>query len=291
MKPRILLVDDEPSIVKMLAARLQANGYDIVSAEDGLKGLEVVKKERPDLIILDVVMPQLNGMQMKSELNKGEITASIPVIFLSAKASTENKVEGLRLWADDYVTKPFDAEELLARVDSVLSRRKYYEEVSMKDALTGLPNANFFRKQLAITFDMARRYGRIFSLGFIDIDHFKEINDTFGHVAGDSVLREIGKRMQSVMRKSDIFARYGGDEFGIILQEATEEQSNIALARLKNVVEEKPYTRPDGGEKILISISAGLATYDSNFSSELKLFESADKNMYQDKQKKIKYSY
>ncbi|HLD49951.1 MAG TPA: diguanylate cyclase [bacterium] len=279
----ILVVDDERDLAFILSKFLSDEGYLVHIVCDGDAAAAEAAKVIPDLIVLDVKMPGKDGYQVKAELNQNPVTANIPVIFVSANVSTLDKIKGLRLRADDYMTKPFEILELLARIDAALDRRKYYEEISMRDELTGLPNAHFFKKELAIAFSMAKRYGRIFTVGFIDVDRFKEINDTFGHQTGDRVLREVAKRMGLALRNPDILTRYGGDEFCVIIREATGEKAQVALNRFKNGVEENLFQGLNGDGKFPVSVSIGMVTYSDSFSSVEELMAMADANMYRNK--------
>ncbi len=278
-----MVIDDEKDIVSILNKYLSDEGYLVHSVYDANIAAAEAAKVIPDLIVLDVRMPGKDGYEVKAELNRNPITANIPVIFLSSSVSTLDKITGLRLRADDYVTKPFDVLELLARIETALNRRKCYEEISMKDELTGLPNANFFKKELAIAFNMAKRYRRVFTVGFIDINRFKKINDDFGHLTGDCVLREIAKRMGVTLRKPDVLTRYGGDEFCMIIQEASEEQAAIALNRLKHRVEGNLFEGHNGDKPFPVSISVGMVTYSDQFSNVEELMALADENMYRNK--------
>lgn len=282
-KRTIMVIDDERDIVSILSKYLSDKGYLVHSLTGGMAAAAEAAKIVPDLILLDVKMPGKDGYQVKAELNENQLTANIPVIFLSSSISTHDKVTGLKLRADDYVTKPFDILELLARIDTALTRRKHYEDISMKDELTGLPNVNFFKKELSIAFKMAKRYGRIFSVGFIDINHFKEINDTYGHQAGDAVLKEAARRMGLTLRSPDVLTRYGGDEFCMIMREASVEKAQIALTRLKKGFEGSLFSVLNGNEEFPLSISVGMATYSSSLSSEDQLMALADENMYRNK--------
>jgi len=282
-KRTILVIDDEKDIISILSKYLSDEGYLVHTLTGGNKAAQAAARIVPDLIVLDVKMPGKDGYRVKAELNQNQVTANIPVIFLSSSVSTLDKITGLRLRADDYVTKPFDILELLARIDAALNRHEHYEEISMKDELTGLPNANFFKKELAIAFNMAQRYKRIFTVGFIDIDRFKEINDTFGHLTGDCVLREVAKRMELALRSPDVLTRYGGDEFCMIMREATEEKARVALNRLKTGVEENLFQGRNGDGKFPVSVSVGMVTYNNNFTSVEEMIALADENMYRSK--------
>ena len=152
---KIIVVDDEPDMVELISDMLTPLGYDIVAAFNGKEALEKLKGEKPDLILLDIMMPGLNGIEVKAKLSEDAATASIPVIFLTVKETIQDKIKGFQLGVDDYITKPFDSEELLARIGSILNRRKFYEEISMTDGLTGLYNVHYFKKQIAQFFSLA----------------------------------------------------------------------------------------------------------------------------------------
>lgn len=282
----ILLVDDDPSIVALLEKRLSANGFRTSKANNGKEALTKISECPPDLILLDIMMPQIDGIELKKILNKNIETQSIPVLFLTAKGETADKIKGLELGVDDYIAKPYNANELLARINSVLDRRKLYEKISMSDSLTGLYNVNFFKKQINIFFQMAKRYGKIFSLGIIDINDFKPINDTYGHQNGDVVLRQIAQLIQETVREADIVMRYGGDEFVVIFPEVDEIAANNALSRCQERVGSHRFILNDNKTELHVSISYGYSTFNKSLTSEAHMFAIADDVLYQ--QKKIK---
>lgn len=286
IKKRILVVDDEEDLVKVLYKRLSGAGYTVFRAPGGKDIFELIRDVMPDLILLDIMLQEIDGMQIKSKLNEDITTAHIPVIFLTVKNEISTKVNGFRLGAEDYVTKPFNMELLLARIDSALSRRDFYREVSMKDGLTGLYNISFLKEQIAIFFNMAKRYKKTFSVAIIDIDNFKHINDTYGHAAGDFVLRNFSSIANQTLRKSDIITRYGGDEFIILMPEADNEQANRMIKRLKDNIKGKVFVFQEGVSEITFSISAGIAAYDDVFTEWPRIFELADTRLYEDKKTK-----
>lgn len=281
-KPIILVVDDQQANVRLLQLTLEPRGYEVSVAYGGKEALERVQEKKIDLILLDVMMPGMDGVEVKKKLNETPSTAEIPVIFVTGRGSVSDKVEGLNLNADDYVTKPYELEELLARIQTVLSRKKHYENISMTDGLTGLPNVHVYERQVMNLFQVARRYKRVFSLAVVDIDNFKIINDTFGHLAGDFAIRSVAETMMSTFRKPDIPIRYGGDEFVILFPESDKHQASIAIERLRGQINRKEFAMSDG-KKISISISAGVAMYQDAFKSEEEIFQLADKNMYEEK--------
>lgn len=271
-KKRILVVDDDADLLLLLKARLKSVGYEIFAVSDPRKALKTVNEVMPDLIILDILMPGFDGYAVKAKLNENPHTGAIPVIFLTGKTTIPDKVKGLSVGADDYICKPYSAEELLTRIKSVLDKRDFYEAISMTDGLTGLPNITFFKKQFALFFNIAKRYKKVFTLAIIDINNFKEINDTRGHPAGDAVLKEFASIAKSTFRKSDIVCRYGGDEFTVIMPETDAKQSAIALERLKKSINKKGF-----------SVSAGMASYKDAFRDESEMLKLADKRFYDDK--------
>ena len=283
MTNRILIVDDEPDNLTVTMTRLETSGYEVVTARDCAEAFKAIREKNPNLILLDVMMPSVDGFEVKDRLNKDTSTAGIPVIFLTAKNGLQDKIKGLKLGVDDYITRPYNPEELLARIASALDRRKFYEKISMTDGLTGLYNVHFFKKQINTFFAIAKRYNQIFSLALIDIDDFKKINDTYGHIAGDCMLKNFSSIATKVLREADIITRYGGDEFAVILPSVNQEQAKRAIERLKNEIGGKTFSYDGSDANISFSISVGIAEYDYSFKNEDEVFKLADARMYENK--------
>ncbi len=280
---RILFVDDDKDLAEVMSARFRDKRYLVFTETESGRIFDRITETVPDLIILDVMMPGINGFEIKKRLNQRKQTANIPLIFLTAKTELSYKVEGYNLGIDDYVTKPFDFEELSAKIEGILKRREYYEEISMTDGITGLYNVNFFKKHISMFFNFAKRYGKVFSLGIMDINGFKKINDTYGHAAGDCVLQGFAAIAKKVFRSSDTFIRYGGDEFAVLMPETDYKEAALTMERLKEKLKGETICVRGSGTKLHITIAMGIAEYHEEIKNETELFELADKRLYEDK--------
>ena len=286
---KILIADDEVEIRDLINGFLTKVGYKIFEAENGRDALNIAKLENPELILLDINMPEMDGTDVKVKLNENKSTANIPVIFVTGNIDTSDKVQGFNLGIDDYITKPFSLKELLARVEATLSRRKFYEEISMTDGLTGLMNLHYFKKQYNLFYNLAKRHKEpIFSLAIVDVDNFKEINDKHGHNIGDFVLKTLSATLTETLRKTDIITRYGGDEFTIIFPQNTKKEAKEALERIRAKITGKTFTDPDTGRKISFSVSIGISEYSDSYENEAQMFADADVEMYSEKKTKQK---
>ena len=237
---RVLIVDDSAQALAIAKARLAKDDLEIICAQSGQEGLEAASREKPDLILLDVDMPGLSGFDVCRKLKADPQLGTIPVIFLTAADKPEDKVEGLDLGAMDYVTKPFDAFELRARVRAAL-RTKHFQDLLIEhahiDPLTELPNRRVLMERLDLEWDRIERHGGPLSFIMADIDGFKQVNDTYGHNTGDSLLREVGDAITSQCRKTDLPGRFGGDEFAIIVPYETIEGAFVLAERCRQEIE------------------------------------------------------
>jgi diguanylate cyclase (GGDEF)-like protein len=223
----VMIADDSLVIRAVVRAGLEAEGYDVMEAEDGTAALAQCQVSPPDVVLLDVVMPGLDGYQVLARLKADADLSAIPVVFLTGRTDMADVVAALRAGAHDYLKKPFEPEELLARVGSAMhvkqlqdqlrDRNAALDQVSRTDALTGLFNRRHLDEELTLRHAEARRHEQPLSLLLLDIDHFKHVNDNHGHPAGDVVLREFARRLRSELRIEDIPGRWGGEEFLVIL--------------------------------------------------------------------------
>jgi len=263
----VMIADDSLLIRAVVVASLEAEGYQIMQAEDGAAALEQCRVSPPDVILLDIVMPGLDGYQVLAELKADADLSHIPVVFLTGRTGMEDVVAGLRAGAHDYLKKPFEPEELLARVGSAIhvkqlqdqlrDRNAALDKASRTDALTGLFNRRHLDEELSRRHGEARRHHESMSLLLLDIDHFKNVNDTHGHPAGDEVLCEFAVRLNDALRVGDIAGRWGGEEFLVILPH-TDLAGGIEVAeRIRAAIAASPVIV--GGAQITVTVSGGCS--------------------------------
>jgi len=279
---KVLVVDDNRTNQALMKAHLKQMELLPLLASSAEEGLALAAEEHPDMIFLDIMMPEMDGYEMCRRLKKDARTRSIPVIFLSAKDQAEDKVAGLRLGAVDYITKPFDPAELKARITIVLQMIELQERLVAQantDELTGLANRRHFQEMLERELLRAKTNGTEISLMMLDLDHFKNINDTYGHLGGDVVLGQLAGLLRGHIQQLDIAARYGGEEFVIILPGASGQSARKSAERLCHRVAEERWKIST--EHVSITVSIGVATYDGfgNFDM-LDLIKRADTALY-----------
>ncbi|MCB0376864.1 MAG: diguanylate cyclase [Bdellovibrionales bacterium] len=262
---KILLVDDDHDNLKIVGRLLEKAGYEILAVDSGAKGLEAIDDFRPDLILLDVNMPGMDGMQTIQRLNEKKVTAA--VVFVTANTDTDDVIRGLDAGALDYISKPFSGMELLARVRAQLRVIKLQNELreankklqSMVDIddLTGLYNMRSIYEKVDNEIERSRRYGHGVAVVMLDMDNFKRVNDNHDHLFGSFVLSEVGKIIKDTMRSVDFAARYGGDEFLICLTHTGMEGALIFCERLRKALEKHDFV--SGPDSIKLTGSMGCA--------------------------------
>jgi diguanylate cyclase (GGDEF)-like protein len=262
----VLLVEDSASQRAVIAHRLEAAGYEVEVALDGHDCLRILGELRPDIVLLDVVMPGIDGWDTLDAIRR---VSGVPVIMLTARAEEIDRVRGLRAGADDYLGKPFQQDELEARIDAVMRRA----ELGRRDALTGLPNRRTFDEYLDSMFSPRGETGNPFALVLFDIDHFKRINDTQGHTAGDHVLRDVATVAIRQLRTGEQIFRIGGEEFAIVVH-GNRNAGVIVAERVRTSVESEPR------EPRLPTLSAGVAAFPEDAHTREQLFHQADLALY-----------
>jgi diguanylate cyclase (GGDEF)-like protein len=298
---QILIVDDEPQNRKLLEVLLAPEGYLTRTACTGDEALAAVAVERPDLILLDVMMPGLDGYQVAARLKTDPLTASIPIIMVSAHSDRDARLRGLTAGAEDFLTKPVDRSELWLRVRNLLrlkemsdaladqsalleqqvrARTADLHQLAHYDCLTGLPNRAVFYETLKKTLDSDRDIE--IAVLFIDIDHFKNINDTRGHAAGDGLLRQFAERLTGCVRARDTVGRLGGDEFGLIMPTTRGGQDATTIATKILEALQEPFCLD--GSDVTVSASIGITLSPHDASDVDALLQYADTAMYRAKE-------
>ncbi len=249
-KPSVLIVDDTPKNIQLAAAVLKHEGYSLFFATRGEEALEVLNKETIDLVLMDVMMPDMDGFETTRQLKQNVELATIPIIFLTAKSDKQSIQTGFDIGGVDYITKPFHDVELIARVRTHMKIRQMSQDLKLAadklyhlantDALTGIANRLKFNTIAEHQVEMAKRYHDPFSIIFFDIDHFKQINDAFGHAFGDEVLKVLSDSVEKDIRKSDLLARWGGEEFIIIMPQTKKDHAQQLAEKLRETIEQKP---------------------------------------------------
>jgi two-component system, cell cycle response regulator len=269
---RVLVIDDNAVIKRLASMLLIKKGHAVEVATNGAEGIIFAKTFKPHVILLDVMMPEIDGYEVCRCLKSDDQTKDIPIIMVTSRAEIVDKVKGLELGAADYVQKPFDHEELQARVatqvkmkilwDELQEKNKLLEELVKKDGLTNLYNHRYFHDRMVDEFNRCKRYGLSVSCVLMDIDFFKKINDTYGHQAGDDILQKLAQIILSNIRDVDIGARYGGEEFALILPHTRLDNAVKFSDRLRRNVEETDF-RFDGNS-IKVTVSLGVACLPEN---------------------------
>jgi len=286
----ILIVDDDAAIRDSMQEFVQMSGFSSSSAACAEDALEMLQTQSVDVVITDIMLPGMDGLELTDRIRKN---LEVDVIVMTGYSGDYSYEEAISKGASDFVFKPVRFEELLLRLRRVLKERRLTQEriqmleklkrLSITDGLTKLYNSRYFYNQLKIEIDRTTRYQRPLSLLLLDIDNFKEYNDTYGHLEGDKILVRLGQIIKSCLRKMDSAYRYGGEEFTVILPETEGDEAATVAERIRSAVETEHFYPQKEDEPVAISISIGVTEF--NWQEEIALFvQRADKAMYQSKQ-------
>ncbi|PTQ91113.1 diguanylate cyclase domain-containing protein [Agitococcus lubricus] len=283
----ILVVDDTPANIEVMHAML-APDYEVLFATNGHEALELAAKTRPDLILLDIIMPEMNGHEVCQRLKSDVVTKDIPIVFVTAMAATDSEEKGLRLGAIDYIVKPFSPAVVKARIANHLELKRYRDllaDLVWIDGLTGARNRRYFDECLPREFRRAMRAHLPLSLMMIDVDYFKQYNDQYGHLAGDDCLKAIVNTLTQLLRRpADVVFRYGGEEFVCLLPDTDANGAAMMAEQVLNrcrklAVEHK--LSPYG----IVTLSIGLTTLMPQPEQHVSdLVEIADQALYRAKE-------
>jgi diguanylate cyclase (GGDEF)-like protein len=299
---RILVADDREDNLGLLREWLSSQDYYVRCARDGREALELARDDPPDLILVDKVMPEVDGLRVAKELKKEGRFSTIPIIILTGREDTQRSTIFDETGADDLIMKPFTFEEVDTRVRTMLKKREVFRALEranedlksanermarlvLVDEKTQIYNYRYFMERLTDELKRARRYEHALSLLMFDLDHFKSVNDSHGHVVGDRVLKEFADLMLRTARETDLVARYGGEEFAVVLTHTTAIQAERLANRIRRVTERHTFHESQVAGGIRLTVSAGVATFPFNdrIRHAEELVQAADDAMYRAK--------
>lgn len=296
-KARILVIEDSRAEADIIREFLERNGYEVMWAADGMSGIKAIKTTPVDVIILDLVLPDMSGNEIARWLKLNSDTKGIPTIILTARNSIADKVSALEAGADEYLPKPYNEVELNATIYAALRTKSIQDELRQRNArmeellskveflaitdpLTGLYNRRYFETVLKKELTEQKRYGQAISCMMIDVDHFKAVNDTFGHETGDLVLKEIAGILKSSLREVDTVARWGGEEFCIMMPHTDISGAMVPAGRLLKAVGGRRHEKvPDRA----VTVSIGIACSGRDIDTADALVNAADLALYEAK--------
>lgn len=302
----IVIVDDLPDNLRLLSQMLKEEGYRVRPASNGKRALATIEKEPPDLILLDITMPEMDGYEVCRQLKANASTCEIPVIFLSALNEVFDKVKAFQVGGVDYISKPFQVEEVLVRINTHLTIRSQRQTLiqqnqelkkkntlikeqseklklmACRDFLTGLANRRDFLDKAQKEESRFNRSGKPFSILLLDIDNFKNINDTYGHACGDRVIVNIARSLENTLRKQDIVARWGGEEFICLLPETDIENGSEVAEKIRSTVagSKNEYA----GDVVCVTATLGIAPFNGSAPLE-ECIKRADVALYRGKER------
>ncbi|MEZ0316614.1 MAG: GGDEF domain-containing protein [Methylophilaceae bacterium] len=271
-KSRVLIVEDSRVATTVIQRTLTEHGIDTHAISDPGELLNVLESYRPDLILMDMYMPRFNGVEATRVLRQMEAYSSLPIVYVSGESEVGMQVEALRLGGDQFLIKPFNPVLLAAVVKTKIERYREAQRSSRMDGLTGLLNHTAVKSQLKIMVDQIATHQTL-TVAMIDIDHFKSVNDTYGHPVGDQVIRSLAWLLKGHLRSNDLIGRYGGEEFLIALPGISAEQAELVIDRIRGDFAALPHAHSNGS--LYCSFSAGVASYDINDTAD-SLTEAAD---------------
>ncbi|MBK8005035.1 MAG: diguanylate cyclase [Gemmatimonadetes bacterium] len=281
--PRVLLVETDPTQAETITQWLEQVNAKVTHCPDGITAREALVRETPDLILMDSRLPGLNGPSFARLVRQDSRFGLTPIVFLTHHDTVAEQIEALSAGADHFLTEPVDRELLTHLVVNRAERGRRLREMVHRDGLTGLLNHATLMAELEHAVEFGRRHGETFAFVMIDVDHFKRINDRYGHIAGDQVLLHVARIFQTTARASDLIGRYGGEEFGMILRRTDTGGAGVLAQKLRTALMEQPAVLGNG-ETIPVRVCIGIATYPEDATTAAELAQLADQALYRAKQ-------
>ena len=274
---RVLVVDDDAEVVRHTELILRGAGMITATVDDPMKIVEPLEEFRPELILMDLHMPGCSGQELAAVIRQQASYATIPIVFLSEETNVQRQLQALQRGDDDFLSKSLNPEELILAVTVRARRFRYLRSMMMRDSLTGLLNHTNTNQQLEIEIDRARRANTPLAFIMVDIDHFKAVNDTYGHAAGDAVLKSLSRLMKERLRATDIVGRMGGEEFAAVLADTDAAGANRIFDELRRAFASMRHNSE--GREFSVTMSCGVAQFPS-YDDASRLSNAADKALY-----------
>ena len=299
LKQTVLIVEDRDPDARLIQAYLSRLPCRVRRVSSGEKALSMANNENIDLILLDIMLPDLDGFEVCRRLKENDKTLPVQVVMMTSLNDMKNKIRGIELGTDDYLVKPINKDELRARVRALLKKKDFFDKLKARadnalqaaitDELTGIYNHAYFKHFLELEIKRAARQNNSIALIMIDADNFKSFNDTHGHLAGDNALRTLGKLIRDNLREVDLPARYGGEEFALVLPYAGKKDALGVAERLLNIIRATEVkTNGSCVSPVTISVSMGISFYPMNAGNFNELIQAADSALYRAKKKRQK---
>lgn len=279
---RVLIIDDDERIAEFYTAVLEHAGMQAMALSDPMKVLDALSDYRPELVLMDQYMPEIEGRELGAVIRQEAAFLSIPIVFLSAESDPDKQLDLMKIGADEFLTKPISPERLVAAVSIRADRFRRLRSMMLRDSLTGLLNHTTTKEQLSIELSRMRRGNMSLAFALIDLDHFKSVNDTYGHPIGDQVLKTMSNMLKQRLRMTDLIGRYGGEEFAVALPDVSPSNAVVVLDKVRQAFSEIKQLHP-GGE-FSVTMSCGVAMF-PDFDDVPSLTEAADQALYEAKSK------
>ena len=277
---RILIVEDDPELAEFHALTLQQAGMLTQIITDSMGVMQPLSEFKPDLILMDIYMPLCSGLELAAVIRQQPAYVSIPIVFLSTETNVDKQLAAMSLGGDDFLTKPIQPEHLIASVSSRAQRSATLRALMVRDSLTGLLNHTKLKEQLSTEIKRAKRQNVSLAFAMIDIDHFKRVNDTYGHPAGDRVIKSLSRLLQQRLRRTDIIGRYGGEEFAAILVDTDASAVQVINQIRQSFAQIQQWAE---GNEFTVTFSCGIAL-SPDFSDATEINRAADRALYRAKQ-------